>query len=65
ITTAKNKDAAPIELLLRDGERYHTVSVTYHGGLRYPHLEGNTQLLDTMLAPLGAQKDAAGSAAGK
>lgn len=64
ITSAKNKDAAPIEMLLKDGDRYHTVSVTYHGGLRYPHLDGNTQLLDALLAPLGASS-AAGSAAGK
>jgi predicted metalloprotease with PDZ domain len=30
---------APIELILKNGERYFTASVNYTGGLRYPHLE--------------------------
>ncbi len=30
---------APIELLVRDFDRYRTVAVPYHDGLRYPHLE--------------------------
>ena len=30
---------APIELLVRDFDRYRTVSVDYHDGLRHPHLE--------------------------
>lgn len=29
----------PIELLVRSGEDFRTVSVPYYGGLRYPHLE--------------------------
>ncbi|MBV7256257.1 M61 family metallopeptidase [Pacificimonas sp. WHA3] len=29
----------PIELLLRNGDRYRTVTLDYSGGLRYPHLE--------------------------
>jgi predicted metalloprotease with PDZ domain len=46
---------APIELLLKEGERYRTVRVDYHGGLRYPHLEriaDRPELLDSkVLAP--------------
>ncbi len=32
-----SKDA--ISLLVKDGAHYKTVSIDYHGGLRYPHLE--------------------------
>jgi predicted metalloprotease with PDZ domain len=37
--TAAHTTNAPIELLLRAGARYRTVSIPYHDGLRYPHLE--------------------------
>src|SRR5690606_10647255 len=30
---------APIELLVKEFDRYRTVRIDYHGGLRYPHLE--------------------------
>ena len=30
---------APIELILKNGERFFTASIDYKGGLRYPHLE--------------------------
>ncbi len=30
---------APIELLVKEFDRYRTVAIDYHGGLRYPHLE--------------------------
>jgi predicted metalloprotease with PDZ domain len=42
------KSAAPLELLVKDGEFYSTRSVDYHDGERYPHLEreaGKTDLL--------------------
>ena len=29
----------PIQLLIQNHDRFRTVSVDYHGGLRYPHLE--------------------------
>jgi len=54
ITAAKG-GATPIELLVRDGTRYRTVRIDYHGGLRYPHLErivGAPDRLDDILAPL-------------
>jgi len=53
ITDAKANNA-PIQLLLKDSDQYRTVSVNYHGGLRYPHLErlpGTPALLDDLLAP--------------
>ncbi|WP_408737273.1 M61 family metallopeptidase [Acetobacter senegalensis] len=59
ITAAKSKDGAPISLLLRDGDSFHTVSITYHGGLRYPHLDGKMDGLAAILAPVGGQPSAA------
>jgi predicted metalloprotease with PDZ domain len=38
ITAAKGQ-TRPIELIVRSGERFRTVSVAYDGGLRYPRLE--------------------------
>jgi predicted metalloprotease with PDZ domain len=52
VTEAKGT-TAPIELLVKRGNRYQTVAVNYHGGLRYPHLErvtGTQALLDDILA---------------
>jgi predicted metalloprotease with PDZ domain len=53
ITDAKGGQD-PIELLVRRGERYMTVPVDYHGGLRWPWLEPagkGEQPLDRLLAP--------------
>ena len=53
--TDAHKSNAPIELLLHDGARYRTVTIPYHGGLRYPHLErvANTpDRLGDILTPL-------------
>ena len=56
ITAAKTAPA-PIQLLLKRGDRYDTVALNYHGGLRYPHLErvpnttNTTALLDDLLSP--------------
>jgi predicted metalloprotease with PDZ domain len=47
------KSRAAIELLVKNGDRYRTVRVDYHDGLRYPHLEraaGATASLDDILA---------------
>jgi predicted metalloprotease with PDZ domain len=52
ITDAKTGNA-PIQLLLKVDDQYRTVSVNYHGGLRYPHLErlpNTPALLDDLLA---------------
>jgi predicted metalloprotease with PDZ domain len=52
---AAEKDNAPIKLLLKRGGEFMTVSVDYHGGLRYPHLERVESVpdrLDDILAPV-------------
>ena len=54
IVTAENNQA-PIKLLLKRGKEFITLTVDYHGGLRYPHLqrvESTPDLLDTILAPV-------------
>jgi predicted metalloprotease with PDZ domain len=53
--TAAMGGKSPIVLLLRSGNRYRDVSIDYHGGLRYPHLEriaGTADRLDEILAPM-------------
>ena len=53
ITAAKTGNA-PIQLLVKDGESYKTVAITYRGGLRYPTLariEGTEDRLTLLLAP--------------
>jgi predicted metalloprotease with PDZ domain len=48
-------DKAPIKLLLKREKDFITVSVDYHGGLRYPHLErvgSAPDLLDAILSPV-------------
>jgi predicted metalloprotease with PDZ domain len=53
ISAAKTSGAA-IQLLIKRGDRYMIVPVSYHGGLRYPHLEripGTPPLLDDLLGP--------------
>ncbi len=39
VKAAAKPGAGPIELLVKTGERYRTVKLDYHGGLRYPKLE--------------------------
>ena len=39
ITAATANGAPPIRLLVRAGDRYTTISIPYHKGLRYPRLE--------------------------
>ena len=51
---AAEKNRQPIRLLLKRGEEYRTVSLDYHGGMRYPHLErvgATPDRLDAILAP--------------
>ena len=45
---------APLSLIVREGDRFRTVRLDYHGGLRYPHLERDPSLpdlLEKILAP--------------
>jgi predicted metalloprotease with PDZ domain len=51
---AAEKTKEPIKLLLKRGDEFLTVSLDYHGGLRYPHLERvetTPDRLDAILAP--------------
>lgn len=49
---ANTDGKAPIELLLKEFDRYRTIKLDYRGGLRYPHLEripGKPDLLTPIL----------------
>jgi predicted metalloprotease with PDZ domain len=51
---AAEKTDAPMKLLLKRDDQFLTVTLDYHGGLRYPHLErveSAPNLLDRVLAP--------------
>ena len=53
--TAAKTGAEPIELLFKKNERYLTVRINYHEGLKYPHLvriEGSKDLLGDILQAL-------------
>jgi predicted metalloprotease with PDZ domain len=54
ITAAKN-DPQPIELLLKNGDRYRTIAIAYGEGLRYPHLERDSAASDRLTAILTAR----------
>jgi len=43
-----------LELIVREGDRFRSVRIDYHGGLRYPHLvrdAARPALLDEILEP--------------
>ncbi|MBU6320253.1 MAG: peptidase M61 [Alphaproteobacteria bacterium] len=51
---AATSAGTPVQLLLRTGEEFRTVTLDYSGGARYPHLErieGAPAHLDDILAP--------------
>ncbi|HTR85630.1 MAG TPA: hypothetical protein VMI56_14220 [Reyranella sp.] len=50
--TAAKTGPKPVELLLKNGNRYRTIAIDYKGGLRFPKLErieGKPALLDEIL----------------
>ena len=47
---------APIELMVKEFDRYRTVAIDYHGGLRYPHLERIAGKPDLLTPILSARK---------
>jgi predicted metalloprotease with PDZ domain len=54
IIKAAKTDNAPIEFLVKNGDRYSTVRIDYHDGLRYPQLTRNAAVparIDAILAP--------------
>jgi len=56
---ASPNSSQPIRLLVIDNDYYKTVSVDYHGGDRYPHLErisGKADYLDQLIAPHAAKR---------
>jgi predicted metalloprotease with PDZ domain len=54
LAAAGSKQSYPIKLLLKREDQFVTVSLDYHGGPRYPHLErveGTPDRLDAIFAP--------------
>jgi hypothetical protein len=54
LATETSTSKEPIKLLLKRGDEFLTVSLDYHGGMRYPHLERvetAPNRLDAILAP--------------
>jgi predicted metalloprotease with PDZ domain len=52
--TAAHRSGGPLQLLVKDNDSYRTVTIDYHDGLRYPHLErmeGGAASLDAILQP--------------
>ena len=49
----------PIDLLVRNFDRYRNVRIDYHGGLRYPHLERIAGTSDRLGDILAARRTAA------
>ena len=50
---AAKTNTAPIELMVKEFDRYRTVKIDYHGGLRHPHLvriEGKPDYLTPILS---------------
>ncbi|MGH8445526.1 MAG: PDZ domain-containing protein, partial [Solimonas sp.] len=53
VKAAAKPGAAALELLVRNGDRFRTVTIDYRGGPRYPHLQrlrGVPARLDDILA---------------
>jgi len=54
IVKAAKTNSMAVELLVKNGDRYSTVRIDYHDGLRYPHLERDASVparLDQILEP--------------
>jgi predicted metalloprotease with PDZ domain len=60
IESAKGS-SEPIRLLVANGAQYQTVSVDYHGGIQYPHIErdkSRPDYLSEIIQPLAQAKEA-------
>jgi predicted metalloprotease with PDZ domain len=54
VIKAAQHSTTATSLIVREGDRFRTVALDYHGGLRYPHLERDADrpaLLDAILEP--------------
>jgi predicted metalloprotease with PDZ domain len=54
IKNAQDSSGAALELLVKNEDRYRTVRIEYHDGLRYPRLERDSSVparLDDIVAP--------------
>jgi len=52
---AAEKTSTPIKLLVKREDEFLTLSLDYHGGLRFPHLErveSTSDWLDAILTPI-------------
>jgi predicted metalloprotease with PDZ domain len=55
VVKASAKETTPIALIVRNGDFFTTVSIDYHGGERYPHLErtsGKPDVMEALVKPL-------------
>ena len=52
--TAAKTERTPIELLLKNGDQYRTITIEYRDGLRYPHLERDAAASDRLGGDSGA-----------
>ena len=52
---AAKTDKAPIRLLVKEFDRYRTIAIDYHDGLRYPRLERIAGKPD-LISPIYAAK---------
>lgn len=51
---ASKTTTTPLDFIIENGSYFKTVTMDYHGGLRYPHLErvaGTDDLLTPVAAP--------------
>ena len=63
IDSAKGS-SEPIRLLVANGAQYQTVSINYHGGVQYPHIErdkSRPDYLNEIIQPLARQRKLEGS----
>jgi len=49
LRAAQSSNAAPVELLIRNGDYFRTFKVDYHEGNKYPHLERNQAKPDLLI----------------
>ena len=51
--TAAEKSREPIELLVKNVDQFYTIKISYHGGLKYPHLvrASGKDLIGAITAP--------------